>query len=296
MAHLTVAIPFYNNAQTLGAAVQSVFSQTFTDWELILLDDGSVDESLAIAQSISDPRVRVVTDGRNRGLVHRLNQSISLARGGLYSRMDADDLMHPERLAKQVEYLRTHPEVDLIGTSMCTIDAANVPLGLQGTITWKGFKRPNHATVTGLTDWFRSNPYDPIYHRAQDLELWVRTHRTAKVANLPQPLYFYRLHNCYNYRKYWLTYCSERRIIRQYGPCYRGRHWTYYQLAVTWGKVMVHAAFQLIGSEEILVRRRVRRLSTEEHEAAGQTIARILTTSVRGLYPARIAAKQGAAP
>ena len=293
MVRVTVAIPFFNNGQTLGAAVQSVFCQTYKDWELILLDDGSVDNSLAIAQSICDQRVRVLTDGRNKGLAHRLNQAVTLARGELFSRVDADDLMHPERLATQVEYLRVHPDVDLIGASMYTTNPVNVPLGFQAPVAWNGFRSFIHATATGRTVWFRLNPYDPFYLRGEDLELSVRTQRSANVANLPQPLYFYCKHGCYNYRKYWKGYVWERRIIRRYGPLYRGRCWTYFQLAATWGKVILHAAVHLTGIEEMLVGRRVRRLSAEEHAAADLTIAKILRTPVPGLYHTPVEADHG---
>lgn len=293
MVHVTVAIPFYNNAETLQAAVQSVFCQTYTDWELILLDDGSKDRSLAIAQAIRDPRVRVISDGRNRGLVNRLNQAVSLARGELFSRMDADDLMHPERLAKQIEYLVAHPEVDLIGSSMYTINPENVPIGVVPPINWKGFNTPFHPTVTGPTAWFRANPYspDPHYLRAADLELWIRTQRSTNVANLSHPLHFYLKHGGYSYRKYWESHLGACRIIRRYGPLYRGRWWTYFQIALSWGKIMVHSAFHLTANGELLVKRHVRPLPTEEHDAAEQTIGKILTTPVRGLYPACVAAE-----
>jgi glycosyltransferase involved in cell wall biosynthesis len=292
MVHVTVAIPFYNNAETIRAAVQSVFCQTYTNWELILLDDGSTDNSLSIVQAIRDPRVRVISDGRNRGLVYRLNQAVSLARGELFSRMDADDLMHPERLAKQVEFLRDHPEVDLIGTSVYTTDPLNVPIGLVSPIDWKGFKTPFHPTVTGPTSWFRTNPYnpDPLYLRAADLELWIRTQASTNVANLSHPLHFYLKHGGYSYRKYWESHLGTCQVIRTYGPLYRGRWWTYVQLADSWVKIIVHSVFNLTSNGELLARRHVRPLPTEEYEDAERTIGKILATPVRGLYPAGVAA------
>src|SRR4030066_138114 len=95
---VTVGIPFFNNQDTLPDAIRSIFAQSFQDWELLLLDDGSTDGSLQIAQSIDDPRVRVISDGCNRKLPARLNQIIDLARGQYIARMDADDLCGITRL------------------------------------------------------------------------------------------------------------------------------------------------------------------------------------------------------
>ena len=95
---VTIGIPIFNAEATLLETVQSVISQTVRDWELILIDDGSRDGSLAIANSIQDPRIRVLSDGVNKGLPARLNQIVDEAKYDLIMRMDADDLMHPQRL------------------------------------------------------------------------------------------------------------------------------------------------------------------------------------------------------
>src|SRR5688572_8039312 len=108
---VTVGIPFLNGKRTLVDAVRSVFAQTFTDWELILMDDGSTDGSADLVRGIDDPRVRLVSDGVNRGLCDRLNQIASLAQGRYLARMDADDLMHAQRLERQVAYLNRHADV-----------------------------------------------------------------------------------------------------------------------------------------------------------------------------------------
>ena len=160
---VTIAIPFLNGSLTIRAAIQSVFAQTHDKWELLLMDDGSTDDSLQIAKSVRDPRVRVTSDGVRRGLVARLNQAAELADSPLLARMDADDLMHPERLARQVEYLRAHEHVDLVGTGLCTIGPDDRPVGMRSVaasqLRLKGLQHGYlHATVTGRTGWFRANP------------------------------------------------------------------------------------------------------------------------------------------
>ena len=102
---VTIGLPFYNDRLTLELAIKSIFAQTYKNWELILVDDGSTDGSLNIAKKITDKRVRIISDEKNKGLIFRLNQIASLAKGKYLARMDADDLMQPTRIEKQVEFL-----------------------------------------------------------------------------------------------------------------------------------------------------------------------------------------------
>src|SRR5262245_13561202 len=114
---VTVAISFNDEELYLAGAVRSVLGQTFEDFELLLLDDGSRDRSLEIARGfLSDPRVRVFSDGSRRHLAARLNEATRLARGRYIARMDADDVMHPRRLAVQVAHLDREPDCRAVGT------------------------------------------------------------------------------------------------------------------------------------------------------------------------------------
>src|ERR1035437_115487 len=159
---VSIGLPFYNNRATLGDAIRSVFSQTFSDWELILVDDGSTDGSLELAQGLCDSRVRVFRDGINRGLPARLNQIAGLARGHYLARMDGDDLMHPERLAHQVEVLDRNKDAELAGTAIFSLDRSGRPRGMRGVAhpdssplgVLKGVPLV-HATLMARTDWFR---------------------------------------------------------------------------------------------------------------------------------------------
>src|SRR5690242_569481 len=109
---VTIGLPFYNNRSTLELAIKSVIAQTYSNWNLILLDDGSTDGSREIAKNyVDDDKISLISDGINKGLICRLNQLAHLATGKYLARMDADDLMDPERIKKQVEYLELHQEV-----------------------------------------------------------------------------------------------------------------------------------------------------------------------------------------
>src|SRR3979490_879766 len=109
-------MPVRNGAAHLQSAVDSILAQTFTDFEFLIIDDGSTDATAEILRSLRDPRVRVVTHPQNRGLVPTLNEGLQLARGEFVARQDHDDLSYPDRLAKQVAHLRAHPDCVLLGT------------------------------------------------------------------------------------------------------------------------------------------------------------------------------------
>jgi glycosyltransferase involved in cell wall biosynthesis len=230
----------------------------------------------------------VITDGVNRGLVYRLNQATELAQGELFARMDADDLMHPERLARQVEYLKVHGDVDLVGTSAYAIDADNRAVGMHSItasrLRLKGLQHGYiHPTVTGRTAWFRANPYDPAYPRAEDLELWYRTQPQTVGRNLGEALYFYREVGCFSIRKYRESCRTERRILRRYGPSLRGQWWTLSRVATSYGKQLTYACFVRLGAEDLLIRRRGRPLADGERSIASQIIEAIMQTPVPGL-------------
>ena len=222
---VTIGIPFWNARRYLATAIRSIFAQTHQDWELLLIDDGSTDGSVELVRRLDDPRVRLVADGSHRGLCARLNQIASMARGTYLARMDADDAMHPERIARQLAVLRADPGVDLVDTATVTVDDDLTPLGIRGDRPLDA--RPEavlrdglliHPTVTGRAEWFRRHPYDPVFVRAEDRELWIRTCATARFARVCEPLFFYREGPVGNLGNYLRTERTVREILRRYGP------------------------------------------------------------------------------
>ena len=117
---VSIVIPVYNGEVYLRDAIQSVVNQTFQNWKLYLINDGSTDGSLVIMEeyALRDARIKVIDDGQNKGLVTRLNQSVEIAVGKYYARMDADDIMYITRIEEQVTFLESHPDVDVLGTSI----------------------------------------------------------------------------------------------------------------------------------------------------------------------------------
>jgi glycosyltransferase involved in cell wall biosynthesis len=197
---VTIAMPFFNSAATLELAVRSLLHQSYENFELLLCDDGSTDEGVEIARSFHDDRVVCWQDGRRRRLAARLNECIDRARGRYFARMDADDIAYPDRLARQLTFLKGHPEVDLCGGGAMVFrkDAQPLwrfnPAQTHRNITrtpFKGFPLW-HPSWMGRIEWFRHWRYDESALLAQDQELLLRSFRDSVFANLPEVILAYR--------------------------------------------------------------------------------------------------------
>ena len=197
---MSVVLSFHNARDSLARAVRSVLWQTWTRWELILLDDGSDDGSADQIACFDDPRIHLIRGRRCLGLAARLNEGVARAQGALLARMDADDVAFPERFDRQVAYLQAHPEVDLLATAALLVDARDRPVGtLAAGLThedicrrpWRGLPMP-HPTWMGRSAWFRANPYDPGARKGQDQALLLRTRGHSRFAGLAEPLLGYR--------------------------------------------------------------------------------------------------------
>lgn len=267
---VTIAIPFYNNARTLVSAIQSVYAQTYLNWELILLNDGSTDGSLSVVMGLSDPRVRVVNDNRNRGLVHRLNQIPELANGKYIARMDGDDMMHPARIAKQVALLESQPEIDLVDTAAYLIDSDEYPIAKAGM--GEISHRPRdvikkamliHASVVGKKSWFLANRYDPDYVRAEDYELWCRTFSRSRFGRVREPLYIIRGGHI-DVRNYRSSMATMRRILANYGPQMLTVGEKRIEIAKTYLKSGIYTIFGWLNMQHKLVALRGKMLARAE--------------------------------
>lgn len=206
---ITIGMPIYNAGRYLRLAVVSILQQTFTNWELIIIDDGSSDGATENIRDLVDPRVKIVQDGSNRGLAARLNQAVNMARGRYFARMDQDDISYPERLARQLQYLEQQPELDLVASRCVSIDADNKLVGaMPCALTheqicarpWSGFYLP-HPTWMGRIAWFRRHHYAaPQPYGCEDQELLLRSYSSSRFATLPDVLFAYRVRTRINWR------------------------------------------------------------------------------------------------
>lgn len=289
---VTVGIPFLNASATLADAIRSVFAQSYSDWELILVDDGSRDGSLELARSIRDPRVRVISDGMNRRVAYRHNQIAAAARGDYIAKLDDDDIMHPERLRRQVEYMDANPSVDIVGTSVYTMT-------LDGTVS--GSKLQSNRTLTqkiivarsqfiqgsslGKTEWFRKHPYDTGYVRSEDHELWARTFPTSTFRVLEEPLTYVREGRTRTIRKYVTSKRSDRRIFMKYGPAVAGWPETLRWTLVSYVKSIAYCTLWSCGMNGFALRHSWTDLDPACVAEAQAILVRVLRTTVAGLPP-----------
>lgn len=209
---VTVFIPAYNAEPFLNDAVESVVQQSFPDFELLIIDDGSRDRTRELAEAwvARDPRIRVVSRG-NRGRPATRNEAFDRARGRYLAVLDADDLSAPQRLERQVAYLDAHPEVALCGSLNVHV---RHPADLRRPRLSRSILRKHAVDVRGIravqffdcairqsTAMFRMDAvrargyrYNPAYPLAEDFELWSRMLQSDVVANLPEVLGYYRRH------------------------------------------------------------------------------------------------------
>jgi glycosyltransferase involved in cell wall biosynthesis len=189
----------FNAARFLNPAIESIVGQSYTNWELIVIDDGSTDSSLTVARAWSerDGRIRTVSHPVNRGLAVSLNYGFALSKGELIARMDADDVSLPGRLEAQVGFLDIRPDVAVVGTGAHFVDADGNGLGT-------GHLLEDHEDIAANI--YRTGPfihpsvmmrrrfleslggYDVRLRRAQDADLWLRGYRRFRYHNLSEPL------------------------------------------------------------------------------------------------------------
>ena len=204
---VTVLMAVHNGVRYLRQSVESILRQTLADFEFLIVDDGSTDGSRDILLSYADDRrVRLVENPSNLGLTRSLNRGLSLARGALVARQDADDVSHPDRLARQAAFLDAHPDTALVGTQVRHIgqDGRVFPApGWEKALTGDGirwqlmFDSPFvHSTVLFRRDvvWGRLGGYDESFRTSQDYELWTRVAAENRVTNLPEDLLDFRAH------------------------------------------------------------------------------------------------------
>jgi glycosyltransferase involved in cell wall biosynthesis len=201
---VSVIMPVYNSEQYLEEAVESILSQTFRDFEFVIVDDGSLDSTplLLANYAARDPRIVTHRFASNQGLSSTLNFGIHQARGEYIARMDADDISLPERLEEQLRFMEAHHEV-----GVCSTGAEFI--GERQSTKWLNYSSHDaiharmlfvnaiaHPTVMLRASVLRANEleYDPNVRYAQDYELWSRMITKTRFANLPHILLKYRVH------------------------------------------------------------------------------------------------------
>lgn len=200
---ISILLPVFNSESFLQECLDSITGQSFSDWELIAINDGSTDRSLQILQNYSekDQRIRVISR-ENRGLVKTLNEGISLAQGEWIARMDADDICLPDRLQQQIIRLK-ETDSDLCGGQISRIGIKgkhswHFPDSCEGIYAWMLFRSAfAHPTVMFRKSLAQAFGYSEDYsHSNQDYDLWTRMAAAGiKMTNCPETVLLYRIHD-----------------------------------------------------------------------------------------------------
>jgi glycosyltransferase involved in cell wall biosynthesis len=201
---VSVLIIAHNRAHTIGAAVRSVLAQTLTDFELVVVDDGSTDDTAEVLDGFRDPRLRLVRTSFNQGIPQARNRALAEARGEFIAWLDSDDICHPERLRLQLEHLSKHPELQLIGSAARRINGAG-SLKVGGRVPVRSHEEIRalllfrsafqQSSLFGRAGALRKVPYDPAFPVCEDVDMFVRFTERYRAANLPDFLIARRLHD-----------------------------------------------------------------------------------------------------
>jgi len=200
---VSVLMSVYNGERYLKESIESILNQTFSDFEFIIVDDGSQDSTAMILRDYRDPRMVLLSNEVNIGLTRSLNRGLAVVRGTFIARQDADDVSLPNRIEKQVAFLKAHPAIGILGSCCRLIDGEGRRLWLYRVpaydlnIRWKSLlENPfAHPSVMMRRDILTENglTYDETLQVAQDYDLWTRMMRYTQGTNLSEPLIHYRL-------------------------------------------------------------------------------------------------------
>lgn len=206
---VSVLLPVRNGREFIRESIESIIRQSVGNWELIIIDNGSTDDTKEVCRSFRDERIVMTDNPGSATIAHALNWGLDLSKGSLIARLDADDIAKPQRLERQIEFLENNLEVGIVGTWMelfgdrrliWKYPVSNLDIQLN-----MFFSSPfGHPSVMYRKDWQEGSTgyYDPAFDLAEDYELWTRISRSWKCANIPEPLTLYRAHSSQSTRKH----------------------------------------------------------------------------------------------
>lgn len=203
MPKVSVVMPAYNAEKYIGEAIDSILNQTFTDFEFIIINDGSTDKTKDIILSYSDKRIVYLENEKNSGIVFTLNKGLDRSHGEYIARMDSDDISLPTRLKKQVEFLELNKDIGLLGTGIKVLNGENEqvilyrtdPKELKAELLFSSCLA--HPTVMMRKSVLKDNNlfYDKNFQGREDFALWWEFAKVSKISTIPETLLCYRIHD-----------------------------------------------------------------------------------------------------
>jgi len=199
---VSVLMPVYNGMPHLRKSIESILTQGFQDFEFVIVDDASTDETPQVLTEYAetDSRIRVITNSANLGVAASLAAGVEAALGEYVARIDADDWYHPSRLEKMVTFLDEHPEVGVLGTSAWIVDGAGKTICRRDLLTTSPAIKAKlrsgncmfYAVLMRKELAVQVGNYRSAFRIAEDYDLWLRMSERSGISNLPEPLLFYR--------------------------------------------------------------------------------------------------------
>ena len=199
---VSIILPVYNAEEFLKTAIDSVLSQTYQYFELLIINDGSTDNTSNIIQTFNDPRIVFINQLSNKGITYRLNEGIKTATGKYIARIDADDIWHPQKLEKQVSYMKHHHDISFLATDFNFLNhngqiiktIKNSKYHLKKNILKRNLIC--HSSILLKKDIIKHiGKYNPAYEYAEDYDLWIRILSNYNSFILPEVLTNYRITN-----------------------------------------------------------------------------------------------------
>lgn len=201
---VSVIMPVYNGMPFLKQATKSILEQTYKNFEFIIIDDSSTDNTFQYLNRLKDKRIKLIKNKKNLGLAASLNIGLKIAKGNYIARMDADDVSLPNRFEEQIKFMTQNPSIDLCGTWVDLIDEKGMKIGekkypiksdqVKNAITW--YTAVVHPTYMAKNSFFKKlGGYRLNFDFAEDYDLLARAKNNFKIANIPQKLLLWRLQN-----------------------------------------------------------------------------------------------------
>ena len=264
---ISVGIPVFNAQDYLEICIKSVLNQTYENFELIIINDGSTDESSTIIKKhINDQRIRYIDETANKGLIFRLNQFIEEAKGQFLVRMDADDIMFPNRLEKQLEVLLTQ-QSEVVYSDAVSIDNYNQVIGYKKSFPASGKPgvlkgiHPIHPSVMATKFFFTKNYYREGFDQMEDLELWYRTIEKYTFLNIPEPLLFYRENSTHISSKHYKMYHGLKKLYRENNIPFTTTLGKLFGNRIKW---LIYLFAENLKMDSLLLKRRYQSLNTDD--------------------------------
>lgn len=289
MATVTIGLPIANESlDYVQSAVNSVVNQSYTDWELIVVLDLVSEEVASWLDSLADDRIQIVRNSSRQGLAANLNTITRMTKSKILARMDADDIMSPDRIAAQVAYLDAHVEVDLVFSNATAIDQHDQILGALNCVVPRDIEvcikaTPYiHPTLCGRTEWFVAHPYDETLKRSEDRALWISTFVETTVALIEESLLFYRISFPIPYAKYKQDCETDRHLLGTLEAAQEHPRVTRRVVLKSFSKQIVFKGISLIKpwGPRYLHNKRFQAMPQADAEKAKATLERVTAISV----------------